>query len=242
MLIIFSAATNAANYRLIFSPLNKLGQSLTLLRENHNSTIYGIERDDELGQLSNTIRELFYEAHTDALTGIYNRRFMETQLDQAMVLLSRNNGMLSVLMLDIDYFKRYNDTYGHDQGDKCLMAVAKAISGNIARASDFAARYGGEEFIAVLPNTDEAGACLMAERIMESVKALEIPHPANEASKFVTVSIGVTTGNADFNQQWDDYVKIADAALYQSKEHGRNRYTYLPAEFTSASNGEAGNP
>lgn len=131
-------------------------------------------------------------------------------------------------MLDIDHFKKYNDSFGHDQGDVCLTSVAAALSGSITRAGDFAARYGGEEFIAVLPNTDESGARLIAEKLLESVRILDIPHPANTAAPCVTVSIGVTTGNVNHTQSWEEYVKRADDALYMSKRNGRNRYTFLP--------------
>jgi len=231
LLLLFALGTSAISYRLIFSPLEQLVHSLARLRERKEENIYGVECDDEFGDLSHTIQDLFTKAHYDALTGIHNRRFMETNLKYIMDLLSRFDGVMSVLMLDVDYFKKYNDTYGHEQGDACLKLVAQALSGSIIRANDFIARYGGEEFIAVLPNTDEAGARLIAQKLLESVQALNIPHANNAAAPYVTVSIGVTTGTVTHLQDWTDYVKRADEALYMSKQNGRNRHTYL--DFTN---------
>jgi len=228
LLIAIAVATGVIHYRLIFKPLGRLDRSLASLRDNIEVNVYGTERTDELGELSKTILELFNKANVDALTGIYNRRYLESNLDQIMAMLSRDNGLLSVLMLDIDFFKRYNDAYGHDQGDVCLRAVAHAIDGGIARASDFTARYGGEEFIVILPNTNEAGAQVIANKLLNSVRALGIPHSGNDAAPFVTVSIGVTTGQVAYGQSWEKFVKRADEALYTSKQSGRNKYTFLP--------------
>jgi len=227
LLIIVALVTSAANFRLIFLPLGKLGKSLTCLRESVDGHISGTERDDELGELSRTIKDLFTKANVDALTGIYNRRFMENNLELIMGMLSRSNGFLSVLMLDIDFFKKFNDTYGHEQGDICLRSVAQAMAVGVTRASDFIARYGGEEFITILPNTDENGARVVAEKLLSSVSALGIPHSGNAAAPHVTVSIGVTTGMVLYENKWEDFVKRADDALYESKRHGRNKYTFL---------------
>ncbi|MCL2812147.1 MAG: GGDEF domain-containing protein, partial [Clostridia bacterium] len=111
---------------------------------------------------------------------------MENNLQHAMEFLARANGLLSVLMLDIDYFKKYNDTYGHDQGDVCLKQVAKALASSITGPNDFVARYGGEEFLAVLPNTDEAGARAVAEKLLENVRGLNILHAKNDVAPYVT--------------------------------------------------------
>jgi diguanylate cyclase (GGDEF)-like protein len=197
------------------------------LKENHQEHIYGIERDDEFGNLSNTIIDLFAKANYDALTGIYNRRYMETTIQQIVEFLSRSNGVLSLLMVDVDHFKLFNDTYGHQAGDKCLEAVALAMAGSLTRANDFVARYGGEEFIAVLPNTDEAGARLIAEKVLESVRQLQIPHSESDAAKYVTVSVGATTAAVEYFHGWEEYVKYADEALYASKQGGRNRCTFI---------------
>ena len=230
LLIAFALATNTISYRLIFMPLEKLVSSLAHLKDNNKEQIYGVERNDEFGNLSNTIQDLFTKANYDALTGIYNRRFMENNLDRIMMFLSRSNSLLSVLMVDVDFFKKYNDTYGHEKGDICLKAVAQALAGSITRTNDFAARYGGEEFVGILPNTDEAGARVIAESLIENVRKLNIPHVKNAAAPCVTISVGVATGKVGYTQSWTDYLKRADEALYMSKQNGRNQYTYLDFE------------
>jgi len=227
LLVAFALVTSAANYRLIFQPLSKLDQSLLQIHERRDEPIYGIERNDELGHLAKTIQDLFMKANVDALTGIYNRRFMENNLIHIMEFLSRSSGLLSVLMLDIDQFKKYNDTYGHDRGDACLKEVAQALSASVTRSNDFVARYGGEEFVAILPNTNEAGARVVAEKLMENVRKLKIPHAGNTVAPNVTISVGVTTGKVSYMQNWEAYIKRADEALYISKKNGRNRCTFL---------------
>ena len=230
VLVVFAFVTNIVSYRLIFLPFDKLRQSLARLKEDNEESIYGADRNDELGELSNSIKDWFIKANYDALTGIRNRRFMETNLQHVMRLLSRSAGRLCVFMVDVDFFKNYNDTYGHEKGDVCLKSVAQAISASVTRSCDFAARYGGEEFAVVLPNTDQAGACAIAEKLLENVRSLKLPHKASEAASFVTVSVGVTTGMVTYEQSWEDYLNRADQALYISKQTGRNQYTYIDME------------
>jgi diguanylate cyclase (GGDEF)-like protein len=168
------------------------------------------------------LREQLY---LDALTGIYNRRYFDEKAGIIFKNLTRSNGMLSIIMIDIDYFKDFNDTYGHREGDKCLKTVAQTISNGIIRDSDFAARYGGEEFIVVLPNTDGDGAKRVAERLIESIRECKLPHEKSETAAFVTISAGVAIGKADCNRSLDDYINRADELLYISKRDGRNKYT-----------------
>jgi len=163
----------------------------------------------------------------DALTGIYNRRFMEENIAALIKSLSRSGSLLSLLMLDIDFFKKYNDTYGHSEGDICLKSVAMAISECLKRnPDDFVARYGGEEFAVVLPNTDETGARHIAEKILSEIRAKNIPHKLNEAASCVTISIGGTTNIVEHTQKGEDYIRRADEALYVSKNNGRNQYSF----------------
>jgi len=166
------------------------------------------------------------KVHFDALTGIYNRRFMDDNLKRGIKSLSRSNGVLSVMMLDIDFFKKYNDTYGHKMGDTCLKAVAKALS-DTARMDDCVIRYGGEEFVILLPNTDEAGVGITARRLLQSIRDLEIPHRNSDVADHVTISIGATTIRVKLTHQYMDYIQRADEALYMSKNSGRDRYTHL---------------
>jgi len=169
----------------------------------------------------------------DALTGIYNRRYMEDNLKRVIKTIMRSGGgLLSLLMIDIDFFKKYNDTYGHGEGDVCLKSVAKVLAASVMRPEDFAARYGGEEFVVILPNTGANGACGIADRILENVRACGIPHIKSEAADCVTVSVGVTTARVDPAHDGSGYIKRADKALYLSKENGRNQYTYLDFEET----------
>jgi len=177
---------------------------------------------DQRGQIT----DLSDKVHYDALTGIYNRRYMEDTLNSVLKTMQRSGGgPLSVLMMDIDYFKKYNDTYGHSEGDGCLKSIAKAITGSMTRDNDFAARYGGEEFAVIMPNTDQEGARFIAERILENVRYLAIPHENSEAAPYVTLSIGAATGDVKTIQTGLEIVKWADEALYASKGSGRNRYT-----------------
>jgi len=183
--------------------------------------------DRAAGNLNTSKYDLLDKVNVDALTGIYNRRFMEDSLKRIVKSLARSDGMLSVMMLDVDFFKRFNDTYGHGEGDICLIAVANAIKESLSRPDDFVARYGGEEFVVVLPGTDEMGARVMAGRILENMRAKKIPHEKNDAADCVTISIGVTTGDVEQGHNAEEYVKQADKALYKSKESGRNRYTFI---------------
>jgi diguanylate cyclase (GGDEF)-like protein len=164
----------------------------------------------------------------DALTGIYNRRYIEDNLQRVIKSMVRSGGgLLSILMIDMDFFKKYNDTYGYGEGDDCLKSVAKVIAASVMRPDDFVGRYDGEEFVVILPNTNEKGACVMADKILEGVRTCGIPHKKNKAADCVTVSIGVTTANIDLPCDGDDYIKRADEALYMSKGSGRNKYTFL---------------
>ena len=183
--------------------------------------------DKTAGNLNTHKIDLHHQSRHDALTGIYNRRFMEETLPGYIASLADSNGGLSVLMIDIDFFKKYNDTYGHGMGDDCLKAVANAIAGGIRGDGSFAARYGGEEFIVVLSDTDAEGAQLAAERLLERVQKLRIPHAKSDVASFVTVSIGIAAGIVDNRSDANDFIKLADEALYISKQRGRNRFTRL---------------
>lgn len=162
----------------------------------------------------------------DALTGIYNRRFMEEKLESYVKSLSRSRSRISIMIIDVDFFKLYNDTYGHDAGDTCLKLVAQALSKCFTREEDFVARYGGEEFVVALPYTDEFGADLIATKLLDSVRSLKIPHAKSGVADYVTVSIGGTTVDVKHDHSCIDYIKCADKALYLSKTNGRNRYTH----------------
>jgi len=173
-----------------------------------------------------TLGEFLNKTIIDELTGIHNRRFFDNAIMDEINSLSRSEGLLSVLMIDIDFFKNYNDTYGHVMGDNCLRGVAGALSHCLEREGDFVARYGGEEFVVVLPNTDEDGARTMAEKLLNRVRDCCIPHERSDAAAIVTISIGGTTGKVRHPQDGSDYVKRADAALCKSKNNGRDQYYF----------------
>lgn len=220
LFIIAVFSMNRIAQRMIFMPLKHLVDSLLHLKE-----LYGLERDDEIGLLANTIHELFIKGNYDGLTGIYNRQYMESTMQQLMTALSRTDALLSVLIIDVDKFKSYNDTYGHIKGDECLKIIAKTLNNKIIRKGDFTARYGGEEFAVVLPGTNGVGAMIMAERMLDAVRELKIPHQG--INGYVTISIGITTGDRIYTQNWNDFFIKADEALYMSKNGGRNRCTFL---------------
>jgi len=158
----------------------------------------------------------------DELTGLANRRNFDRTLEKEFKLAKREKKPLSVIISDIDFFKIYNDTYGHQAGDECLSAVAKALSNGVSRPADLACRYGGEEFTFILPSTDLKGARELAERIRESVSELQIDHAGSKVSPHVSLSLGVSTYNGQFSSG-EEITKQADAALYQAKESGRNK-------------------
>jgi len=175
------------------------------------------------------IRELEIENEKiffDGLTNIYNRRFFDESINRMIKSLSRSGSMLSLMMIDIDYFKKYNDTYGHSAGDDCLKIVADTFKQCIPRTDDFVARYGGEEFVTVLPNTDENGARIVANRLLKRIQEKNILHENSDVANHVTISIGVTTGYVEHTHTADDFIKRADEMLYHAKNSGRNRYSF----------------
>lgn len=167
--------------------------------------------------------ELQHLATHDALTGVANRRGFDETLDIEWRRASRDSRTLSLLMIDVDYFKRYNDTYGHQAGDECLRRVATAMCCAVKRAGDAVARYGGEEFAVLLPSTGSNSALVVAERLCAAVSALRLPHTQSEIADHVTVSIGVACGHVDNDGKPAGLVAAADAALYRAKLAGRNR-------------------
>jgi diguanylate cyclase (GGDEF)-like protein len=166
--------------------------------------------------------ELQMLARTDGLTGLNNRRSLGEILDQEWRRAKRSQSVLSLLFVDIDRFKGYNDTYGHQAGDDTLAAVARCIADNIRRPADSAARYGGEEFIVVLPDTSAAGASLIAEKIRSAICACRIEHAGSEFG-CVTASIGAVSREPQVDDDVTTVIKAADEALYNAKATGRNK-------------------
>jgi diguanylate cyclase (GGDEF)-like protein len=202
----------AAMYRLV-----RMQRALVQLTEQLNQA-------NEQLNLANM--ELHRVSMTDGLTGIPNRRVFDELLVREWRRCARLQKPISVVMLDVDYFKKFNDRYGHQAGDECLKTAAKMIAGAVPRASDLAARYGGEEFVLILSETDAEGARAVANRIREQVAGLKV---ANEDSphSYVTLSCGISTVVPSDDIPVEKLVKSADNALYLAKKQGRNSVAYL---------------
>lgn len=176
--------------------------------------------EKELKKANEKLKRLTY---VDGLTEVNNRRYFEEFSDKEWNRAIRNSTPFSLIMIDIDFFKRYNDTYGHLKGDECLRKIAGITKQTIKRSVDFVARYGGEEFIVVLPDTDIEAAARLAEIIRVNVEATAIEHSDSSISKFVTISLGVASIIPKRNTKSDSLLSEADKALYRAKQEGRNR-------------------
>ena len=176
------------------------------------------------------------QAFLDGLTGIANRRQFDQSLEKEWLRMMRRETPLSLLMIDIDHFKQFNDRYGHGIGDECLRLVAHTIASIIKRPGDLAVRYGGEEFAVILPDTDEKGARVVAEAMRLAVDTLKLPHAASLVADHITISLGVTSNIPRQHENAQDLVNAADRALYRAKSSGRNR---IYVESPDSKNGTA---
>jgi diguanylate cyclase (GGDEF)-like protein len=174
-------------------------------------------------QLEEANRKLAAMSYVDVITDVANRRSFDEELAMEWRRSTRTRSHLSLLMVDIDGFKAFNDALGHQAGDACLRTVAAAISACVHRAADRVARYGGEEFVVLLPDTDGPGAAILGERIRAAVEQQQIAHPTMVRGR-LTVSVGVATVSGKETTESDPsrLVRAADAALYQAKRDGRN--------------------
>ncbi len=246
----FSQITDPVNIRLrnlfpgtwILVPIrvgDRLWGSLSLNRRDPNSVWKDVERDlaatiaqqlaiaiqqgELYQQLRNANHRLAQLATTDELTQVANRRSFDQMLRQEWRRMARARLPLSLIMLDIDYFKQYNDSYGHLAGDRCLAAVAQAIDQAANRPGDLVARYGGEEFAVILPETPLEAATYMAGRISAAIHALHLPHPRSPFGQ-ISISLGVACTHPQGDPQPEPLIAAADAALYRAKASGRNAY------------------
>ena len=177
------------------------------------------------GQLLEASNEqLAQQSATDGLTGLANRRHFDEALKTEWLRAARRHSPLSLLMVDIDHFKRYNDHYGHLAGDECLRRVAHALSLCAHRAGELVARYGGEEFVILLPASDMTQACETAQRCLDQIMQEALPHDASNSSKLVTLSIGVACLQPKATLDASTLLKAADAAMYRAKSNGRSCY------------------
>ncbi|MBE9116133.1 diguanylate cyclase [Lusitaniella coriacea LEGE 07157] len=176
--------------------------------------------NEELQQINQLLYRL---ANLDGLTQVANRRRFDDYFEREWLRMRRDRRPMSLILCDVDYFKYYNDAYGHQAGDDCLRIVARAIDRAVKRPADLVARYGGEEFAILLPNTDSGGAMDVARQIRESVEECQIAHPQSEVSDRVTLSMGLTTLIPTIDISPDLLIATADRALYEAKNRGRNR-------------------
>ncbi|WDM40421.1 GGDEF domain-containing protein [Acinetobacter nosocomialis] len=175
-------------------------------------------------ELMQQAQQLSLLSQQNALTGLANRRYLDETLDNEWRRALRHETPLTIMMVDIDFFKPYNDTLGHLKGDQCLKDIATAISSIAARSGDLVARYGGEEFLLLFPMTNAQQAQIQVERLMNAIKKIAIVHPCSSVSPYVTISAGVATTIPRLNDSISAFVSRADHALYQAKTNGRNQY------------------
>ena len=241
---------------VVLRPLQRLtDHAVKLQAEGDYSLRLDLDRKDEIGVLAKSLDSLVQTINdrtvelqraneqltqlslNDALTGIANRRMFDAYLKQEWRRAMREQTPLSVMLADVDHFKSYNDTYGHQQGDMCLIGVAAVMQLHMQRPADLLARYGGEEFAVILPGTDAEGARHMAEVLGQAVRDLRIDHCGSDAAPYVTLSIGVVTtipSPEEGDGGMDMLLEQADQALYQAKKAGRNRVLAWKPELFKA--------
>jgi diguanylate cyclase (GGDEF)-like protein len=226
----------------LIKPLQRLTEhALSLQSEEDLSIRLNLVRKDEIGTLAKSFDRLMQTisertndlkaanekltqlSQVDGLTGIANRRMFDESVEKEWRRMIRGKSPMSLILADVDFFKSYNDLYGHQMGDSCLIKVAGAISESIRRPADLCARYGGEEFVVILPNTDINGAFYIAENIRRAVTALNVPHSGSGLAPCVTLSLGLSTVIPRSGDDLSVFIRGVDQALYSAKESGRNR-------------------
>lgn len=243
--VIIVILLNLLLQHIILRPVQQLTEHAQRIEQDQDySRRLHLERGDEIGRLAYSLdtmvetidqrtselqlanEQLIILSVQDGLTGIANRRMFDHYLAKEWRRAMREQLPLSLIMLDVDFFKKYNDTYGHQQGDRALIAVAETLQRHIRRPADLAARYGGEEFALILPNTPIDGALLLAECIRAGVEELAMEHRTSEVSPNLSISLGVVTTippQRANNQNLNTFVETADHGLYQAKQQGRNK-------------------
>jgi diguanylate cyclase (GGDEF)-like protein len=191
----------------------------TELEQCRRQLIAANNRADAIHKRNLALKQL---AISDGLTQLANRRYFDQCLQAEWRRMMRSGQPLAVILCDVDYFKRYNDTYGHPMGDFCLKQVAQAMATTVQRSGDLVARYGGEEFVFLLPHTDGAAAMLFAQKVRAAIHQLNLPHRASDVSQAVTVSLGVASFIPQRSLTPEVLVMAADKALYQAKQAGRD--------------------
>ncbi|MDD2758825.1 MAG: diguanylate cyclase [Methylomonas sp.] len=217
----FASGILAGGDAYLLKPINPLRLQHTIIALER---IYVMRRklqraQQEMQKLNQELERLSY---FDQLTGLANRRNFDQTLERQFALARRNKSPLSLIICDVDFFKIYNDSYGHQRGDDCLGKVGKALGSQVRRGCDLACRYGGEEFTVILPETNLMGARVIAENVRQAVYEQAIPHCGSKVADRVSLSLGVATYTGQY-LQGSELLKAADEALYRAKENGRNR-------------------
>lgn len=209
----------------IYKVLSRLNEELTASNQKLEHGVLDRTRELESAnaELVEANRKLEVVSRTDGLLAVANRTYFEQQLETEWQRAVRLEQPVGLLMIDVDYFKVYNDTYGHPAGDACLKAVAQAVAACMLRSTDLLARYGGEELVVVLPNTDANGTAQVAQDICNAVVKLGIAHTSSLCSPCVTVSVGAAAIVPPRHSAPAQLVSAADQALYRAKDQGRNR-------------------
>jgi diguanylate cyclase len=232
---------NAGANDFISKPVNALElrarvQSMLRMKQQYDALQISLNRQSVLEaekrallevhnmELERQANEANLRANTDGLTQVYNRRCFDERLQKEWRRLMREQEWLSLILMDIDYFKFYNDFYGHLSGDDCLSQVAQTAAKQLKRPDDLFARYGGEEFIVLLPNTEIDGVIAVAESIQEAIRNLNIPHKDSKISEIVTISMGLSSLIPTSDKSPEHLIALSDKALYAAKYKGRNRY------------------
>ncbi len=216
--VIVPLRTDKGSIGILLLPKNGVGESYGL------QDIQYITRIMRFASIAIENASLFRQATTDRMTGLFSHHFFEKNLDEELERARRYKATFSLVMFDIDHFKKFNDTYGHLQGDRIIREIARLLCKSI-RQVDFPARYGGEEFAVILPAVDLKGALVVAERLRKRVEAFGFPSSDGGSPLHVTISVGVTEFDPESAYAPSEIIREADRALYQSKENGRNRVT-----------------
>lgn len=182
-----------------------------------------LEKEKRLHEANVMLR---YISNMDGLTGIANRRYFDEKLQEEWNRLKRKSNPFSAIMIDIDFFKKFNDFNGHQAGDECLRQIASVLKNTVKRPGDFAARYGGEEFVILLPETDKEGAAHVAQLLQANVKNLNIPYISTEKEPIVSISVGSATLIPNEKTKPEDLIKLADTELYIAKESRQNQFNF----------------
>ncbi len=211
---VFPDEVSKEHFRRLLHHYQKLFSQL-----KHLVKISDIQQND----LNHLNQQLFRLSQLDPLTGVSNRRRFEDELNREWRRHQRLNIPLSLIMIDIDHFKQYNDIYGHTAGDECLRKVAQSLAVALNRPGDFVARFGGEEFVCVLPHTNYQGALVVGRRLINMVRLLDIPHKGSAVADHVSISIGIATLDAPTpKHRVEEIIGAADRCLYNAKSSGRN--------------------